>query len=471
LTQLTNLASEPANALLDLAFAPRLRHSVPVTFPSAAPRSGFRLLLCAAAVSGCSARARAIETPLPGAAVGEESEPVIAATAGAPAWASSSSSPRPAPAGVGGSSCGSAEESLLSAAREVARRTAEQEPWDASDLVAQVRAAGGPFVWPRAWTLQGSSLDPAAVAAGLAAWLESVPRLGERRCGTAQAKVGEGREAREAFAAVVVDVLADLDPLPTRARLGQWLRLRARALASIQSAETVLLGPHGTPRSIPTQLRPGEVRAVFSLDQPGMWRIQLLFSTERGPRPVAEAWTFVDAQPNLAAAQQPAPGEELDGTAMSVSDPRARLLEMLNAARRSEQRLPVHRDPRLDALAQAHVEAMREARQTAHDVGQGLPPERLRRAGVHAALVGENVAHASSLGRAHRALWESPAHRATLLDAGFSAVGVGVALADESLDSPVGADVEGEATNPKGRAVRRGAAPETSVWVCELFAN
>lgn len=443
-----------------------------MTFPSAAPRSGFRLLLCAAVVSGCSARARTIDTPLTGAAVAvEASEPATPARAGPQTWASSSSSPRPAPAGLGSSSCGSAEESLLSAAREVARRTAEQEPWDASDLVAQVRAAGGPFVWPRAWTLQGGTLDPAAVESGLAAWLESTPSFGERRCGTATAKAGEGGEAREAFAAVVVDVLADLDPLPTRVRLGQWLRLRARALASIQHAETILLGPHGPPRIIPTELRPGEVRAVFNLDQPGMWRIQLLFSTDRGPRPVAEAWSFVDEEPDLAAAQRPAPGEALAPAGMSVSDPRARLLEMLNAARRSEQRLPVHRDPRLDALAQAHAEAMREARQTAHDVGHGLPPERARRAGVHAALIGENVAHASSLGRAHRALWDSPAHRATLLDPGFSAVGVGVALADESQDTSVGADVEGVATNSKDRAVRTGAAPETAVWVCELFAN
>jgi uncharacterized protein YkwD len=432
-------------------------------------------------VSGCSARALSLDTPLQGAAVAAHaSEPAPPAIDGLETWASSSSSPSPAPAGVGIPTCGRVEQSLLSAAREVARQTAEQEPWDASEVVARVRAAGGPFVWPRAWTLQGSSLDSAAVASGLAAWLERSPPLGERRCGTGTAKAGKAGASREAFAAVVVDVLADLDPLPTRVRLGQWLRLRARLLASAQRAETVLLGPRGAPRIIPTELRPGEVRAVFNLDQPGMWRIQLLLSNDRGPRPVAEAWTFVDEEPNLAAAQRPAPGEELDASGVSVSDLPARLLEMLNAARRSEQRLPVHRDPRLDELAQAHAEAMREARQTAHDVGQGLPPDRLRRAGVHAALVGENVAHASSLGRAHRALWESPAHRATLLDPGFSAVGIGVAVTEESLDTPVDADVDGVATNPKDSAVRRGAAPETAVlgvrgapavWVCELFAN
>jgi len=445
------------------------------------PRSGFRLLLCAAVASGCSARALSIDTPLPStAAAADVSESAPPARDGLETWATSSSSPRPASVEVGMPSCGRAEQSLLSAAREVARQTAEQEIWDVSDVVAWVRAAGGPFVWPRAWTLQDTSLDSAALESDLGAWLERTPPLGERRCGTAVAQAVKAGESREVFAAVVVDVLADLDPLPTRVRLGQWLRLRARLLASTQHAETVLLGPRGVPRSIPTELRPGEVRAVFNLDQPGMWRIQLLLGTDRGPRPAAEAWTFVDQEPNLSAALRPAPGEELLAPGMSVSDPQARLLAMLNAARRSEQRLAVQRDPRLDELAQAHAEAMREARQTAHDVGQGLPPDRLRRAGIHAALVGENVAHASSLGRAHRALWESPAHRATLLDPGFSAVGIGVAVADESPDAPVGSDVKGVATIPKDRAVRRGTAPETAVlgvrgvpavWVCELFTN
>jgi hypothetical protein len=453
-----------------------------MTLPSSAARSGFRLLALCAAVVGCSARPLTVDTPLPGgAAFADGREDGTPISDGVESWASSTGSPRPAPAGVGMPGCGRVEQSLLSTAHEVARQTAEHQPWEVSDVVARVRAAGGPFVWPRVWTLEGSALDAADVESGLTAWLkDDSPPIGERRCGTAQVRGGQAGERREVFAAVVVDVLADLDALPTRARLGQWLRLRARLLVSAQHAETVLLGPRGVPKIIPTELRPGEVRAVFSLDQPGMWRIQLLLSGDRGPRPAAEAWTFVEEEPHLAAAQRPAPGEELAAAGMSVGDLRGRLLEMLNAARRSEQRLSVHRDPRLDALAQAHAEAMRASRETAHDVGQGLPPERLRRAGIRALRIGENVAHASSLGRAHRSLWDSPAHRATLLDPGFSAVGIGVASSDEALGGPLSVDVERVATNPKDPAVRTRAAPETAalgvrrapaVWVCELFAN
>jgi uncharacterized protein YkwD len=336
-------------------------------------------------------------------------------------------------------SCAGYEQSLLAAARSAAEQAGRQRAWDVGDVVARMRAAGGPFVWPRVWTLQASAFDAPQARASLEAWLEHAPRLGQRRCGAVQA---EGIGSTRVLAAVVVDALADLDPLPTRARFGQWLRLRARLLIPAHSAETVLLGPHGAPRTIPTELRPFEVRSVFSLDQPGMWRIQLVLGTEMGPRPAAEAWVFVDEEPNLAAAQAPAPGESSEASASATEgEQRFLLLRMLNAARRSEQRLQVRGDPRLDQLAQAHAEAMRQTRQTAHDVGQGLPSERLRRAGIDAALVGENVAYAGSLARAHRALWDSPAHRGVLLEPGFQVVGLGVASED------------------------------AAVWVCELFAN
>ena len=42
-------------------------------------------------------------------------------------------------------------------------------------------------------------------------------------------------------------------------------------------------------------------------------------------------------------------------------------------------------------------------------------------------LVGENVARASTVAAAHRALWSSPSHRENLLSDRFSALGVGVA--------------------------------------------
>jgi uncharacterized protein YkwD len=240
-----------------------------------------------------------------------------------------------------------------------------------------------------------------------------------------------------------VDVLADLDPLPVRARFGQWLRLNAHLLAPASSGRVVLLGPRGTPRKVPSQVSGDTLRSAFNLDQQGLWRIQVLLETGAGPRPALEAWVFADETPDLRAGSRPAPGEARAGSIASanVAELRGALLEMVNLARLSEQRMPLRRRWDLDRLAQAHAENMWHSRRTAHDAGQGSPVERLAQAGVFAFRVGENVAHARSLGQAHRALWDSPSHRENLLDSAFEVVGLG------AIATPSG------------------------VWVCELFVD
>jgi hypothetical protein len=341
--------------------------------------------------------------------------------------------------------CTAYEEALMAVAAEVARREAEgAPPLEISELVARIRVHGGPQVWPRVWTLDSSGADDADVRSSFEAWLSALPRGAPWRCGVARA-VGVG--GREIVVALVVETLADLEPLPLRARLGQWLRLRARELVPTRAARVVLLGPRGLPRVLPSAGDANDTRAVFSLDQPGLWRLQVLLDTGAGPRPSLEAWVFVDVEPSVAAGSLPAPGEELEPGPRSGLDAPTALLAMLNQARRSEGRADLRRDARLDQLARDHAEAMQRRALTAHDVGHGLPDERLHQAGIEVHRMGENVAHARTLGLAHRALWDSPSHRGNLLDAGFRVVGLGVAEAPPSLD------------------------PAAGVWVCELFAD
>jgi uncharacterized protein YkwD len=50
---------------------------------------------------------------------------------------------------------------------------------------------------------------------------------------------------------------------------------------------------------------------------------------------------------------------------------------------------------------------------------------------IAARRVGENVARARTLQRAHRVLWDSPSHRGNVLDPGFDALGIGVVRTDD----------------------------------------
>ncbi|HEX3596029.1 MAG TPA: CAP domain-containing protein [Polyangiaceae bacterium] len=306
---------------------------------------------------------------------------------------------------------------------------------DALELAFYLRAEGEPHVWPHAWTLSGAVLDEDDQAARLRRFLSSLSTDGVRRCGVGRATGG----GKEAVAVVVVDAFADLEPIPTGAHVGQWVRFDARMLVRATAAKLVVLGPSGLPRTVPTTLHDARVEATFAVERPGAFTVQLLATADRGPRPVLEASVFAGVDPPGDWVAWPAPGEEtVDGNA----DDASALRTMINGARSREGLGLLASSDDLDRAAQEHATAMLRARQLAHDAGDGGPLERLHAHGIPASIAGENVAHESTLVRAHRALWTSPSHRSNLLDARFGELGVGIAR-----------------------------DPDGSLWVCEIFVD
>jgi hypothetical protein len=203
------------------------------------------------------------------------------------------------------------------------------------------------------------------------------------------------------------------------------------------AAKLVVLGPRGAPHAVPTTFERGYLQARFNADHEGAGLVQVLAAVDGGPRPLLEALVFAGVEPSADGVMLNAPGEE---RARGIGDPAAALYELVNAARASERVSPLTRDARLDELARAHAEAMRAARKTAHDAGDGDLNQRLENAELELSA-GENVAHAANAVLAQRALWASPSHRQNLLFADFGLVGIGVAP-----------DADG------------------TLWVCEIFA-
>jgi uncharacterized protein YkwD len=158
--------------------------------------------------------------------------------------------------------------------------------------------------------------------------------------------------------------------------------------------------------------------------------IQVLATVSTGPRPVLEAMIHAGTTPPSQFVPSSAPGES---AAAGAKDDDDGMLRMINAARASEQLAPLARDPALDRVAKAHSEEMLKARMVGHDVGTGDPAVRLRAANIRARIAGENVATASTLENAHRALWSSPSHRGNLLFDQFTKVGVAVIRAPDGM--------------------------------------
>jgi uncharacterized protein YkwD len=347
-----------------------------------------------------------------------------------PAWVWSDATASPSPVDLATLSdreadlqrtCGRAEAGLRAvASRLVARKLAGLAYLDADALSQLQRVAGEPHVWPRAWIVSGRALDHEATRQRLSAWGGTFREPGERRCGVA---IGFGPDGTEVIAVLAVDAAADLASLPVRTHVGAWLPVDAKLAVPATGARVVVMGPTGRPRTVPTRVDGDHVRAQVALDQPGAFTLQVVVDLATGPRPVLEAQLFADVAPWTELPDLRAPGESAappeapDGVALTA---------MVETLRALEQLPLLARDPKLDALAQAHALRMQAARTVGHDLGDGDPMRRIEAAGVACRESGENVAHAESTPLAHRALYASPSHRANLLARGFDRIGVGV---------------------------------------------
>lgn len=318
-------------------------------------------------------------------------------------WATSSRSPWPLGASDAvTAACGQGDAALM----RVARAMLEGDDTSGDRAVALLRANGEPHVRPRVITAKG---DRARIAAELA-----LLRRPNTRCGVATNE--------ERVLAVAIDAIADLDPLPTRARTGEWLTFSATLPPNTKNAKLIVLGPRGAPRTVPTSSTSrSKTRARFALDQPGAFVVQLMGELDdgAGPQPLLEARVFADVAPTTKTDADPAPGEEAPS-----------LEGMVAKLRASESLSPLKRDDRLDALAFAHLNEMIARRTIAHDVGDGDLRERFERESLAAASIGENVAKARSLGLAHRALHASPSHRMNLLRADYTHMGLATGVDD-----------------------------------------
>ncbi len=322
--------------------------------------------------------------------------------------------------------CGEADEAVAETARESARQQlGGGDLFGPEELAFSLRRAGDPHVWPRGWSIAGVGLDEADTRSRVERWAASQNPVGKRRCGVGRAT---GPDGTSVVAAVTVDALADIAPLPTRARLGQWLTLDGVMLVPAKEVKVVLLGPRGAPKTVPSSLDRSRIRSSFAVDQRGGWLVQVLATVATGPRPVLEALVFVGDEPPTEVVKWTAPGEDAGAKSSDENDA---LVKMVNAARQTEGLGALKRDPALDRFAAAHAEKMRAQKLLGHDVGDGSLRERLDAASAREHLVGENVASASTLVRAHRSLWASPSHRANLLHPGFRRIGVSV-LHDET---------------------------------------
>jgi len=334
--------------------------------------------------------------------------------------------------------CGVSEDGLRRVAQRLLLRKSLDLPYlDLDGLTFAQRTAGEPHVWPRAWIVSGRAMDHESTVKKLEQWRATFHDIGERRCGVAS---GWSRDGTQIVAAIALDAVADFTTaIPTKTHAGSWVSVDAKMLVPATGAHVTIVGPSGEPHNVPSSFDGTNIRARFAPDRAGAFTVQVVAEVATGPRPVLEAQLYADIDPPQQMPSLAAPGESARGT---ITDEKTALAAMVTALRTQESLPALRRDARLDAIAAAHAQRMKDAHTVGHDVGDGDPAQRLQNAGLSAHESGENVAHAQNVLLAHRALWQSPSHRANLQHAEYDALGVAV------LD-----DTDG------------------SVWVAEVFAR
>lgn len=108
-------------------------------------------------------------------------------------------------------------------------------------------------------------------------------------------------------------------------------------------------------------------------------------------------------------------------------DLEARMLELVNAERRTAGLKPVRPDAQMTAVARAHSGDMLARSYFSHvsPDGQDLS-DRMRQARAGYLAAGENLALAPTLQSAHGGLMRSPGHRANILRPQFGRLGIGI---------------------------------------------
>jgi hypothetical protein len=108
------------------------------------------------------------------------------------------------------------------------------------------------------------------------------------------------------------------------------------------------------------------------------------------------------------------------------------LIRLTNQSRISQGLLPLIMDAKLMKLAQEHAEEMAEQGFISHDLPSGNVSVRMIRAGYNYETVRENVARTRMISFLHSDFLKSPGHRANILAADVTRIGIGIAKGDRT---------------------------------------
>jgi len=203
------------------------------------------------------------------------------------------------------------------------------------------------------------------------------------------------------------------------------LELRGEVAPRFAFARVFLTRPDG---SVEQRVMPSRaVESKFSFTNNGAYKLEVMGDgSDTGPVIVANVPLWVGPVTQRQ--------ERVLGRAGTPAQSEARLFELLNQSRAAAHLPALSLDDELRDVAFGHSTDMAEHDFFGHvSPTTGDPQARLQRAGVVVSAFGENIAQADTPENAHESLMSSPGHRAVMLGAAFTHVGIAAVPAHHAL--------------------------------------
>ena len=217
---------------------------------------------------------------------------------------------------------------------------------------------------------------------------------------------------------------AEIGAVPRTLATGAPIAVSGRLLETYIHPSFAVAPPTGAVQRVPAGNGP-EFQVNLPTAAPGAYRVELLAHGPRGDTVVANFPVYVGVEPPTEVVVRPrTSGGEAPG---SVDDVGEALFALLNGTRQDNGLPPLARHEGLGDVALRHSRDMVENGFVGHtSPTTGGAPDRVTRAGYRSGLVLENIGRGYSAAEIHEGLLQSPGHRANLLNADVSHVGIGV---------------------------------------------
>ncbi|MFZ5468078.1 MAG: CAP domain-containing protein [Myxococcota bacterium] len=308
---------------------------------------------------------------------------------------------------------------LTRAARALATEALASSVSEAADLLTLVEAvsdAGGTDASPRAFLLRGT---PAPMA--LDAFLQRRDFNDEPA-----SHVGVGVVAKGDIAALVMllsERKAELQPFARQVKPKDLQSICGNLAPHLSAPEVFVTRPSGKVDKLLASSEPsGHFCTQVGFSTAGRHTFEVIAHGERGPEVAALAFVHAGAKGGRDARVR-----QLEPPTVEAA--RREVASRINSLRNSNGLSGVALDVDLDHIAQAYADRMAREGFFGHVAPEGADLRgRLTHAGYSYRTAGENLGMAAGPLAAHFGIEHSPGHRKTLLEDGYTRLGLGIAV-------------------------------------------